>query len=612
MVQQHELLSKSRFLSALSLLGALALCTGCIGTEPEQAAGHVKLATHVSDWRDEVVYQLVTDRFANGDPGNDYRVDQTSLGHYQGGDYQGVVDKLDYLQELGVTALWISPIVKNVDADAGFDAYHGYWAVDLQQLNPHFGDLNALRNLVNEAHSRNMKVIVDIVTNHMGQVFYYDINNNGQPDVSVSGSGTPLQGSSDTATASGASVVSEYDPDYDPRGIQAFSSLGQSGPAITRFFDMPEIYRVPPMPEIFQRPESYHRRGRVTNWNDPNQVQFGDFPGGLKDINTEDPDVVAALTNAYLEWILKTDIDGFRIDTIKHVGMDFWQSFEPAVRQRLAAAGKTNFLMFGEAFDGDDTLVGSYTGQNQFDSVVYFPQTFQVFDGVFMNSGATSAIQALYDKRASDYSAEPQPGGVGVPPSELLVNFIDNHDVPRFLWQGGDVGALHAALAYLFTEQGLPCLYYGTEQRFHGGNDPNNREPLWWSGYDTSGDTFQLISKLIRTRKAYPALRHGSFDLTWTTDHTGTESDAGIVAFERKTPEGDYALVVINAQGRQASETSTLAAGGNSMKVSASANAQLVDALSGNPVTVAGDGTLDVQLQPDGVAIFVPADAYVP
>jgi glycosidase len=282
------------------------------------------------------------------------------------------------------------------------------------------------------------------------------------------------------------------------------------------------------------------------------------------------------------------------------------------VRQRLAAAGKTNFLMFGEAFDGDDTLVGSYTGQNQFDSVVYFPQTFQVFDGVFMNSGATSAIQTLYDKRASDYSAVPQPGGVGVPPSELLVNFIDNHDVPRFLWQGGDVGALHAALAYLFTEQGLPCLYYGTEQRFHGGNDPNNREPLWWSGYDTSGDTFQLISKLVSTRKTYPALRHGSFDLTWTTDHTGTESDAGIVAFERKTPEGEYALVVINAQGRQTSETSTLAVGGSSMKVSAPANAQLVDALSGNPVAVAGDSTLDIQLQPDSVAIFVPADAYVP
>ena len=142
----------------------------------------MKLATHVADWRDEVVYQLVTDRFANGDPGNDYRVDPTSLGHYQGGDYQGVVDKLDYLQELGVTALWISPIVKNVDADAGFDAYHGYWAVDLQQLNPHFGDLGALRQLVNEAHRRSMKVILDIVTNHMGQVFYYDINNNGQPE----------------------------------------------------------------------------------------------------------------------------------------------------------------------------------------------------------------------------------------------------------------------------------------------------------------------------------------------------------------------------------------------------------------------------------------------
>jgi len=611
-VQQHKLLIARRGLAALVFGCSLTLGSGCIGSEPEKPAAHVSLATHVTDWRDEVIYQLVTDRFANGDLGNDYRVDPNTLGHYQGGDYRGVVDKLDYLQELGVTTLWISPIVKNVDADAGFDAYHGYWAVDLGSLNPHFGDLGDLRALVNEAHRRNMKVVVDIVTNHLGQVFYYDINNNGQPDVSISGSGMPPQGSSSSATSSGLAAISEYDPDYDPRGIQAFSSLGQAGPALTRFFDMPEIYRVPPLPEIFQHPESYHRRGRVTNWNDSNQVMFGDFPGGLKDIDTENPAVVEALISAYLEWILKTDIDGFRIDTIKHVGMDFWRTFGPAIRQRLAAVGKTNFLMFGEAFDGNDTLVGSYTGADQFDSVVYFPQTFQVFDGVFMNSGATSAIQKLYDQRAANYSSAPQAGGVGIPPDELLVNFIDNHDIPRFLWRSGDVGALHAALAYLFTEQGLPCLYYGTEQRFHGGNDPNNREPLWWSGYDTKNSTFQLISKLIRTRKKYTALRRGSFDLTWTTDHTGTEPDAGIVAFERKTADGDYALVVINAQSKQPSETSATAGGGTNMKVSAPAGATLVDALSGNPVTVAADGTLDVTIQPDDVAIFVPTDAYVP
>ena len=611
MVQQHQLLKRG-WLRVLPLLFSAALCSACIGTQPDDETGHIPLATHVEDWRDEVVYQLMTDRFANGDRGNDFRVDSTSLGHYQGGDYRGVISKLGYLQELGVTTLWISPIIKNVDSDAGFDAYHGYWAVDLERLNPHFGSLADLRELVDEAHARHMKVIVDIVTNHLGQVFYYDINNNGQPDESVSGSGAPLQGISASATLSPVSNVNEYDPDYDPRGIQSFSSLGQAGPAQVRFFDMPKIFRTPPMPAIFQRPESYHRRGRVTSWSDFDQVMFGDFPGGLKDLNTEDPGVAQALTDAYVEWVLKTDIDGFRIDTIKHVGMDFWKAFQPAIRQRLAAAGKTKFLMFGEAFDGDDALVGSFTAPNAFDSVVNFPQTFQVFQGVFLNGGATSAIQALQAQRAVNYSSEPQPGGVGIAPSELLVNFIDNHDVPRFLWKGGNVDALHAALTYLFTEQGLPCLYYGTEQRYHGGNDPNNREPLWWSGYSTSGSTFQYTAGLIRIRKAYPALRRGSFELTWTTDHTGDEADAGIVAFERKTDAGDYALVVINTQGKHASETSAAESGGAVMHTSAAPGAQLIDALSGNPIGIGDDGTLDLQLQPYGAAIFVPADVYQP
>ena len=555
MVQQQQLL-KSGVCRAFLLLLACATSSACIGSQPEDDTGHVKLATHVDDWRDEVVYQLMTDRFADGDTGNDFRVDRTSLGHYQGGDYRGVQEKLGYLQELGVTTLWISPIIKNVDSDAGFDAYHGYWAVDLGRLNPHFGSLADLRELVNAAHARRMKVVVDIVTNHLGQVFYYDVNNNGQPDESVSGSGGPLQGSSSSATRSPVANVNEYDPDYDTRGIQGFSSLGQSGPATVRFFDMPQIFREPPQPAIFQRPESYHRRGRVTSWDDPEQVTFGDFPGGLKDLNTEDPAVVQALIDAYAEWVLKTDIDGFRIDTIKHVGLDFWKTFQPAIRQRLAAAGKTNFLMFGEAFDGNDALVGSFTAPGAFDAVVNFPQTFAVFQGVFLNGGATSAIKTLQDQRVSNYSAEPQPGGVGIAPSELPVNFIDNHDVPRFLWKGGNVDALHAALTYLFTEQGLPCLYYGTEQRFHGGNDPNNREPLWWSGYATTGSTFQYVAQLIRIRKTYPALRRGRFELTWTTDHIADEADAGIVAFERKTDDGDYALVVINTSGNHPSETS--------------------------------------------------------
>ena len=107
-----------------------------------------------ADWRDEVIYQLLVDRFGNGDLNNDSRVVPGSLGRYQGGDWQGVIDHLDYLEKLGVTALWISPVVRNLETDANFDGYHGYWQQDFEHVNPHFGDLAKLRELVHKAHAK--------------------------------------------------------------------------------------------------------------------------------------------------------------------------------------------------------------------------------------------------------------------------------------------------------------------------------------------------------------------------------------------------------------------------------------------------------------------------
>ena len=261
-------------------LGSLALATsnlgsGCMSYE-EGLEGEIAMSTQVVDWRDEVIYQVLIDRFADGDAGNNYRVDRSAMGKYHGGDWKGLEDQLEYLEELGVTTLWISPIIKNVDTDAGFDGYHGYWAQDLTQLNPHFGDLAALRSLVFKAHERKMKIIVDIVTNHLGQLFYYDINMNGEPDERVSGDGTNSQ----------VTHINEYDPDFDPRGIQSRTSLGEAGPAPTIFVYDPATNHIPPMPEVFQDPRAYNRKGRTVNFEDPEQLIKGDFPGGLKDVNT--------------------------------------------------------------------------------------------------------------------------------------------------------------------------------------------------------------------------------------------------------------------------------------------------------------------------------------
>jgi alpha-amylase len=628
-VRQHKL---------LTLALALAALAGCVAPELEDVE-KVEIGTHASDWRSEVIYQLMTDRFANGDARNDHRVDPSALGHYQGGDWQGIIDRLDYLEELGVTALWISPIVLNVDADAGFHAYHGYWSVNLNRLNPHFGDLATLRRLVKEAHARDIKIILDLVTNHMGQVFYYDINNNGQPDEWLAGGGQPgMDGSSPTAMNDPLSRVTEYDPDYDPRGIQGFTSLGLNGLAPIRFFDMPDIWRLPPEPAIFQKPEAYNRRGRVTNWDcvgsprvkgvDANpaydlcdQVVLGDFPGGLKDINTQNAQVREALIDAYVRWVLETDLDGFRIDTLKHVEHDFWRVWSREVRARLAKAGKKNFFMFGEAFDGRDALVGSYTKPGMLDSVFYFPQYYRVIDNVFRRFGSadneafsTRAIEALFTDRDTKgfYGTEAQPGGIGVAPNQALVNFLDNHDVPRFLFEnaaqlscaktGRCKEALRSALTYLFTEDGIPCLYNGTEQEFDGGNDPANREPLWRSDYDTENATFKHIQKLIALRKGSLALRHGKLGMLWSSPHTQKESDAGIVAFERRAGN-EVVIVVINVHPEQTSSTSF---DGTDMLVDLPAGTKLTDRLGtlGEPLVVSPAKTLKVSLPPYGAAVL--------
>ncbi len=615
-----------RSVVACALLAGAWLFHGASGCMSYDAGleGDIELTSQVVDWRDEVIYQVLVDRFADGDQGNNFRVDRTAMGKYHGGDWKGLEDNLDYIQSLGVTTLWISPIVKNVDTDAGFDGYHGYWAQDLTELNPHFGDLASLRSLVNAAHERKMKVIVDIVTNHMGQLFYYDINNNGQPDERVAGNGT----------SSSVEHVNEYDPDFDPRGIQARTSLGESGPAPVIFVYDPATNHVPPMPEVLQDPRAYNRKGRTYNFDDPDQLVHGDFPGGLKDVNTalcgprDGVAVKEAMVDSYARWVELTDIDGFRIDTVKHVEREFWRYFTQKVRQRLADKGKTNFIMFGEAFDGRDNLIGSFTKNDlpsdedlasesqcvtddrpltgdQLDSVFYFPQYFTAIRDVFQLGLATKKIEDLWALRKDNWGTEAMELGTGVAPADMPINFIDNHDVPRFMF-GGDAPGLRNAMAFIFTAQGIPCIYYGDELEFKGGNDPANREDLWPTGFPTDGETFQFVKKLADIRAGSAALRKGAFKVVWSTDRVDDEEDAGIFAFERAGGDAgdDYALVVFNSNKDHESAPSFE---GANMASAMPQGTVLVDALGGGSFTVGAGGELAVDpLPPQSVMILIP------
>ncbi len=610
------------------------------------------MQTHARDWRDEVIYQVLVDRFYDGDDGNNYLINRDHMARYHGGDWRGLEDKLDYIAELGATTLWISPVVKNIETDADVDGYHGYWAVDLTQPNLHFGDVQALRSLVRAAHDRDMLVVLDIVTNHMGQLFFYDMNLNGVPDIQLQGTGarppgSPVPPGFDQA---GLSHITEYDPDFDPLGVQAFTSLGPAGPAPIIFPFDPRTGHVTPAPEIFTRPETYNRKGRTFNFDDPQQLLTGDFPGGLKDVNTTEYDVKVAMVDAYARWIEISDADGFRIDTVKHVEREFWRYFTQRVRQRLDSQGKKKFFMFGEAFDGNDALVGSFTQNDppdpnelavyaekndpgptitgdQLDSAFYFPQHYQVYRDVMLDAQSTDRIANLWANKTTNYGTTAPALSTGIAPYKLLVNFIDNHDVARFLYWAAQNpidnsparqrALLHNALLLLFTSEGIPCLYYGTEQEFRGGNDPQNREDMWRPlpyvgestpppAFDTTGKTFQFVKRLTTLRSTYVALRRGDARPVYSTSHTGDESDAGIFAFERTGGDtSSYALVVVNTNQVHDSATQF---DGTTMTVAAPPGAVLVDVLaSGNTsYTVAPDQTLALTLPPVSGMLLIP------
>jgi len=641
------------------------------------------------DWRDQVIYQIVVDRFANGDPNNDYNVAPSVPARYHGGDWQGIIDKLDYLQNLGVTTLWISPVVKNTEEDAGFASYHGYWTQDFLRPNPHFGDLYKLREMVDAAHAKGMLVILDVVTNHVGQLFYYDINGNGQPDDSLSGGGqshTCVQICDNPSRASECSPdeqiycdegrnyferIIEWDPEFDPRGVQGWSSLGFSGPAKVRFTDWPESNRVPPprppawfgWPQDkswFDDPAWYHRMGRVYVWWHESsyskefvrqQETLGDFPGGLKDLDTDDDDVKDALSRVFEYWIEAADFDGFRIDTIKHIDRPedspnvrgFWGVFTDRMRAKAKALGKENFFIFGEAFDGNDQLIGSYTQGGtdaagrfgRFDSVFYFSAKYRVIDAVFKQGQPTRNIECMYNSRTGrnpgdawcqgqGYPAGPTfggvahaasaDGGIGLSPQQVPVNFLDNHDLPRFLFDAS-AETLRVSLAYLFTWDGIPCLYYGTEQAFHGGVDPANREDMWLGNpdqglapFDTGNAPFALVRDLIAVRKAHVALRRGDVQIKWSVQQPGARRDAGIFAFERAA-EGDKVLVVLNASTQTSEACAPTGEGGACLVTSFAPGTVLRDLApesDGATFTVGAGGTLTVSVGPQRARILAP------
>jgi glycosidase len=454
-------------------------------------------------WQGQSIYQIITDRFYDGDPSNNnadgnYNPSRSRGAH--GGDFKGLEQKLDYIKALGATAIWISPIVLNARGE-----FHGYAARDFYKIDPRWGTLEDLRRMVEAAHARGLLVIDDVVVNHGGDLVYS----------TDPGYGT-FRAPPDGYQLSYRDPARTYPPPFD---------LNATNPSLTHLF---------------------HNNGLIGNFQDPKQVVLGEL-AGLDDFRTETPYVRRQMEAIYEYWIQQAGFDGFRVDTVKHVEMEFWKEWCPAIHAFAAAHGRPNFFIFGEVYDGSDALCGSFTGQQRggafaLDSVLDYPLYFTVKNVFARAAGAPEDIERHYRKVERYYDPSAQ---------WRLVTFLDNHDQPRFLSReqaDNDWQRLKSALVFLYTGRGIPCLYYGTEQAFNGGGDPADREDMFAGqfkdgprGVDSFNMThplFQWVARLNNFRRLYAPLRLGTQAPLWS------ETDGpGLFAYARRSGSEEIAAI---------------------------------------------------------------------
>jgi alpha-amylase len=448
-------------------------------------------------WQGQSIYQIITDRFFDGDASNNNaegNYNPANSGSVHGGDFRGIEQKLDYIKALGATAIWISPVVLN-----GHGQFHGYAGRDFYQVAPHWGSLADLQHLTAAAHARGILMIDDIIVNHGDDLIY-------STDAGYSAFLAPPDG----YTLKYRSGSPTYAPPWDIYN----STYNSANNALTNLF---------------------HNNGGIPDYNTAQHYQLGEL-SGLDDFRTESAYVRSNMVEIYKYWIGQAGFDGFRIDTVKHVEMGFWQDWCPLVHSYAAGIGKPNFFMFGEVYDGSDALCGSYTGTQgggafTLDSVLDYPLYFLVGSVFASASGNTKQIEDRYGAIAANYDPSAQ---------MRLVTFLDNHDQPRFLSiSGATTARLNVALAFLYTARGIPCLYYGTEQAFNGTTDPNDREDMFAGQFEQGpsvGDNFnmthpqfQMVAKLNNFRRLYPALLTGSHVNKWNDPDS-----PGLFAYARR------------------------------------------------------------------------------
>jgi glycosidase len=475
---------------------------------------------------DENFYFVMADRFENGDTANDRGglpadplvsgFDPTKKGFYNGGDLKGLRNRLDYIQGLGTTSIWLTPSFKNkpVQPEDGPSAgYHGYWITDFTQIDPHLGTNADLAALVRDAHRRGMKVYFDIITNHTADVIGYA---EGARKAYTSKDVAPY------TTAAG-----QVFDDRDYAGTSSFPALDPATSfPYTPVLDPAE--RNLKVPAWLNDVTLYHNRGDTTFTGEDSQ--YGDF-FGLDDLFTENPRVVDGMVEIYQKWISDFGIDGFRIDTMKHVDDQFWQQFGPRVLKYAHEHGKREFFMFGEVFDTTKSYTSHFTTTDKMQSVLDFP--FQAAARKFASSGGPASDLTTFFAD-DDWYTDADSNAYELP------TFLGNHDMGRF---GGFVVADNPGAGdgewlardrlgheLMYFSRGNPVIYYGDEQGFTGpGGDQDARQTLFPSrvpeyldddllgtssthavaNFDRAHPLYRSISALADVTRRHPALRDG-------------------------------------------------------------------------------------------------------
>jgi glycosidase len=439
------------------------------------------------EWREEFIYFLMVDRFHDDTARNPTLGSNRSVGvptpdDFYGGKIKGITQNLDYIAGLGCTAIWLSPVFEN---NAG--AYHGYNINNYLDIDPHFGTKQDLVDLVDAAHARNppMRVILDVVINHSGDNWSY------------------------------------------PGGFPYYYFNDQQFPF--------GYWRGPdrPIPTELRDENLYHRRGQIRNYDTYPENQHGDIDT-LKDYANDDDEagneVINALIKAHCYWIRDADVDGFRVDAVKHMGELACSRFSSMVREYAYSLGKSRFFLFGEVANPDDEIYDRYLGANTsrqdgggtvffgIDSLLDFRLATNVYGSPQFRAimRGVADPQSLFARLDAQRNRALNRGEVG----RYLVTFVDNHD--SFWQQDGRYGhtaddnQIIGTIGYLICSLGTACIYYGTEQGFSGqGGDRQIREAMFDKAspgknlLNTDCTIYQEIAKIAAVMRSTEELRFG-------------------------------------------------------------------------------------------------------